>query len=147
MSSRQLLRPESKLQRGAAAVEFALVAPLLLLLILGMIDWGWHMFVSQVMTNAAREGARAGSLWPDDPDQAIADAQQTTINYINSAGLSSGVADIQPSLVASGVGNGVQVSVQYPTGSLTGFLNFSFFGRSGNLIPDFAWAQVEMRRN
>ncbi|MBN2358950.1 MAG: pilus assembly protein, partial [Deltaproteobacteria bacterium] len=48
--------------RGAAAVEFAIVLPLLLLLVLGGLDWGYYFFIAQVTTNAAREGARAGSL-------------------------------------------------------------------------------------
>jgi Flp pilus assembly protein TadG len=49
-------------QRGAVAVEFALVLPILLLLVLGGIDWGYYFFASQIVSNAAREGARTGSL-------------------------------------------------------------------------------------
>ena len=47
-------------QKGAAAVEFAIVIVLLLTLIFGMIEFGLAMFNQQVITNAAREGARAG---------------------------------------------------------------------------------------
>lgn len=43
---------------GAAVVEFAVVAPLLLLLVLGTIEYGRFVMVQQVLTNAAREGAR-----------------------------------------------------------------------------------------
>jgi Flp pilus assembly protein TadG len=49
-------------QRGAVAVEFALVLPLLLLLVLGGIDYGYYFFVSEIAANAAREGARAGAI-------------------------------------------------------------------------------------
>jgi Flp pilus assembly pilin Flp len=49
-------------ERGAVAVEFALVAPLLLLLLLGGIDWGYYFLVGEIVANAAREGARAGAL-------------------------------------------------------------------------------------
>jgi Flp pilus assembly protein TadG len=49
-------------QRGAAAVEFALVAPLMILLTLGIIDFGLYINEASVVGNAAREGARAGSL-------------------------------------------------------------------------------------
>lgn len=45
--------------RGAAAVEFALILPLLLLVLFAIIDFG-RMFNAQItITEAAREGARA----------------------------------------------------------------------------------------
>jgi len=47
-------------QQGATAVEFALVLPLLLLLLFGIIEFSLYMFNKQVITNASREGARAG---------------------------------------------------------------------------------------
>ena len=47
-------------QKGAAAVEFAIVLLLLLTLIFGMLEFSLAMFNQQVITNAAREGARAG---------------------------------------------------------------------------------------
>ena len=47
-------------QRGAAAVEFAIVLPVLVLLLFGSIEFGLLLYNQQVMTNASREGARAG---------------------------------------------------------------------------------------
>jgi len=47
-------------QKGTTAVEFALVLSLLLTLIFGIIEFGLFIFDRQVITNAAREGARAG---------------------------------------------------------------------------------------
>ena len=47
-------------QKGATIVEFAIVLFLLLTLIFGITEWGLYMFNRQVITNAAREGARAG---------------------------------------------------------------------------------------
>lgn len=46
-------------ERGASAVEFALVLPLFLLLIGGITDFGRAYYTQVVMTNAAREGGRA----------------------------------------------------------------------------------------
>jgi Flp pilus assembly protein TadG len=46
-------------ERGAAAVEFALVLPVLILLILGIIDFGRMFNAQQTLTFAARSGARA----------------------------------------------------------------------------------------
>jgi Flp pilus assembly protein TadG len=47
-------------QKGAAAVEFAIILPLLLTLVFGIIDIGLLLYNKQVITNASREGARAG---------------------------------------------------------------------------------------
>src|SRR3954465_14085487 len=49
-------------RRGVVAMEFAIVASLLFVLLLGMIEFGRAMMVLNVVSNAARAGARAGSL-------------------------------------------------------------------------------------
>jgi Flp pilus assembly protein TadG len=48
--------------RGAAAVEFALLLPLLLLLLFGIIDFGRALNAQITLTQAAREGARLDAL-------------------------------------------------------------------------------------
>jgi Flp pilus assembly protein TadG len=48
--------------RGASAVEFALVVPFLLLIIFGIIAFGMMLSFRQTMSQAATEGARAGAL-------------------------------------------------------------------------------------
>lgn len=52
--------------RGAAAVEFALVSTLLILLVLGIIAFGFAMFRRQSALHAAREGARLASVGVND---------------------------------------------------------------------------------
>ena len=47
-------------QKGAAAVEFAIILPFLVLLIFGTIEFGVMFYNKQVLTNATREGVRAG---------------------------------------------------------------------------------------
>ncbi|WP_051564630.1 TadE/TadG family type IV pilus assembly protein [Desulfovermiculus halophilus] len=47
-------------QRGVAMVEFAIVLPLLLILMFGLIEFGLVLYNKQVITNASREGARYG---------------------------------------------------------------------------------------
>ena len=47
-------------QKGAAAVEFAIVLSLLLLLVFGIIEFGLLLYDKAVLTNASREGARFG---------------------------------------------------------------------------------------
>jgi len=64
-----------KSEHGAAAVEFALVLPVLALLLFGVIEFGLLMFNKAVLTNAAREGARFGivSATPRKTDSEIED--------------------------------------------------------------------------
>jgi Flp pilus assembly protein TadG len=54
------MRSKSYSQKGASAVEFALVLPLLVVITFGIIEFGMFIYNQQVITNASREGARAG---------------------------------------------------------------------------------------
>ena len=47
-------------QRGAAAVEFAMLLPLLMALFMGTVEMGLILYNKAVLTNASREGARVG---------------------------------------------------------------------------------------
>ncbi|MEO7753772.1 MAG: TadE/TadG family type IV pilus assembly protein [Terracoccus sp.] len=61
--------------RGAAAVEFALLLPVVFLIIAGIVDFGTVFFTKIELTNAAREGARAavtGSIVVDVQARALA---------------------------------------------------------------------------
>jgi Flp pilus assembly protein TadG len=50
--------------RGQSITEFALVLPLLLVLVGGIVDFGLIFFIGQVIQNAAREGARVAATTP-----------------------------------------------------------------------------------
>jgi Flp pilus assembly protein TadG len=54
--------PRKNLRRGAAAVEFAIVAPVFFLLALGLVEVGRMVMLQHALTNAAREGCRAAGL-------------------------------------------------------------------------------------
>ncbi len=125
-------------QRGAAAVEFALVLPVLLLVMLGAIDWGHYFMVEQIAVNAAREGARVGSLHPpSSPDgDMVLDAETTATAYLTRAGL-----NLARAIVTAVPGTeSVVVQVSYRTGSITGFLDLV------PILPASANATAEMRR-
>jgi Flp pilus assembly protein TadG len=62
-------------ERGAEAVEFALVVPVFLLLVFGVVDFGYMINRDTMVNNASREGARAGAF---NPDQATIAAAVTT---------------------------------------------------------------------
>jgi hypothetical protein len=70
MKPRMMIKGES----GVAAIEFAIVLPVLLLLLIGIIEFSVILYDKAMITNAAREGARAGIVYdhdlgvdPDDP--------------------------------------------------------------------------------
>lgn len=127
--------------RGTAVAEFALVLPVLLLLVLGCVDWGWYFFVDQIVTNAAREGARAGSVVdpaPANAGLALDRARGAAELYLQRAGLAA--AGISVAQVTVGTVPAIEVSIALPVGtggSLTGFL--------APFIPDNAAAKAVMR--
>ena len=47
-------------EKGTAAVEFALCLPLLILILCGILEYGWYLTNQIVLTNAVSAGARAG---------------------------------------------------------------------------------------
>src|SRR3954471_22991764 len=67
---------------GAAAVEFALVAPLLLLLVFGVISYGYMLSFRQALSQGAAEGARAAAVSPY-PD--ASDKETAALDAINDA--------------------------------------------------------------
>ena len=54
-------------QRGAAAIEFAILLSVLVVLLFGIIEFSILLYDKAVITNASREGARAGIVFVD-PD-------------------------------------------------------------------------------
>jgi Flp pilus assembly protein TadG len=124
--------------RGAAAVEFAIVLPLFLTLVLGTIDYGYYFFVSEVVTNAAREGARAGSVVdPSDQALAVSEAESVANNYLARGGLSQQGVQTPTIVQVNGV-DAVRVEINYPVGSLTGFF-------PSTMIPAISHALAVMR--
>jgi Flp pilus assembly protein TadG len=71
-------------QRGAVLIEFALVLPILLLLMAGMFDFGFAFQKYQAVTNAAREGARMAVL----PGYSVPDVQARVAAYLAASGVS-----------------------------------------------------------
>ena len=57
-----MVRNQQTARRGAAAVEFAFVAPLFLIMLFGIIECGRALMVQQLLVNATREGARQAAL-------------------------------------------------------------------------------------
>ncbi len=66
---------------GAAAVEFAFILPILLLLFSGIVQFGSVMFLENHMTNVARETSRRVAVGELAQDDAAKSAQQALINW------------------------------------------------------------------
>src|SRR5262249_32157684 len=62
-------RPAAGGERGQAMVEFALILIPFFLLVLGILDWGRGIYAANVLSNAAREAARAGIVATRTADQ------------------------------------------------------------------------------
>ena len=108
-------RDRLRVARGAELIEFALVLPVMLLILAGILDMGFLFNNYAVVTNAAREGARMAAV----PGWAEADVKARVNKYIAGAGLQlAGVTtSVQPVAIDVGGGrsvNGVKVVVSYP---------------------------------
>lgn len=92
---------------GVAAVEFALVAPLLFFVILVIVELGRGIMVQQILTNASREGARRGIL-----EQAtVSDVETAVADYLNNTSISGASVSVSPDpLDSAGFGDPVTVS-------------------------------------
>ncbi len=82
-----------KNHNGATAVEFAIILPVLILVLFGIIEFSLVLFNNHIITNASREGARAGIVsredrfedgTPGDPDDPgdIVDVQAVVNNWL-----------------------------------------------------------------
>lgn len=101
----------SRERRGAALVEFAVVAPVLFLLILGMIEFGRMVMVQQILTNASREGARRAIL----EDATAPEVESSVSDYLTSTSVSGATVTVTPGTLAPlGFGDPVRVTVSVP---------------------------------
>jgi Flp pilus assembly protein TadG len=69
--------------RGAAAVEFAIVVPALILLIFGSIEFGLAVNARTQVGNAAREGVRVASLTANGDSTSAAQVQTAALNAVS----------------------------------------------------------------
>ncbi len=125
--------------RGTAAVEFALVLPVLLLIVFGIIDFGRALNAQISLTGAAREGVRLAALgYPDAAIQARVAAAAPSLSGVTATVVASCGAGAGPAEDAQ-----VDVSYQFsfitPIGAIA-----SFIGGSGLGAPIVLTAQGVM---
>ena len=103
-------------ERGAALLEMAFTLPLLLLVCVGILEFGRAYQTWQVLTNAAREGARIAVL----PGTTSTDVTTRVRAYMQNGQLpkyDTATVTITPTTVSIGAGgteNASQVTVNYP---------------------------------
>lgn len=104
-------------ERGAALLEMALTLPLLLLVCVGILEFGRAYQTWQVMTNAAREGARIAVL-PGITNTDVTNRVQTYLTNGQLPNAASATVNIDRTLTisigATGTAPAAQVTVNYP---------------------------------
>lgn len=112
-------------QRGAALVEFAIVVPLLVLLLFGIVEFGWVLAQFNEVRHAAQEGARWGAVSRPDVDGSGAPGNSDLVSRAcDAANLPSGSTLSVTAATGGGAkGDTATVTVSANIASLTG-LNF-----------------------
>jgi Flp pilus assembly protein TadG len=102
----------SRGRRGQALTELAMVIPILLLMVVGIMEFGRAWALSQIVTDAARQGARKASLL--DNSTAVEDS----VHLVVRQALEAGNITFNPNMVEIVDGNGtntpVTVTVRVP---------------------------------
>ena len=95
-------------ERGSSAVEFAIVLPLLIALLFGVIQIGWLFFASTEMAGGARQGARTMVVSGD-----AAKAKATALADMPSLGLTEASVTVSVPGGSCDSGESVTVTVTY----------------------------------
>jgi Flp pilus assembly protein TadG len=111
---------------GAVAVELAIVTPILLTMLFGIIEYGWVFTVRQGLVTAAREGARAAALPGSEPN----DVRTRIREFMTPLGLTTYSSQVTTDGDGKPTG-AVTVSIPYHDVTLVG----GYFGcTTGNLV-------------
>jgi len=129
-------RHKSRRERGQSLVEFALVLPIMMILIFGIIDFGMGLRSYISLTNATREGARYAAVGNE------AGAYPTDCDGSTTTSVIGRVCVAMEGLNLSNVGS---VSVAYPSGQTPGAevvvsadYTYDFITPLGDLIGFFS---------
>jgi Flp pilus assembly protein TadG len=113
-------------RRGTAAVEFAIIGPIVVMLVLGMIEFSRLMMVEEILTNAAREGCRQAVL----TGATSSDATSTVATYLAGAGISGYTTTVSPDPGTAEAGTAITVTITVPYSSVTWLPTPIFLGNT-----------------
>jgi len=102
-----------KREDGAAAVEFAILLPILIVILFGTIEFGLILYDQEVITNASREGARYGIVIGS-PRPTTSQIQNVVNTYLTNSGLNAGNATTKVTGAQGTSGSNLTVSVSFP---------------------------------
>src|SRR3954451_17738544 len=114
----------ASLRRGAAVTEFAIVAPVFFLMVIGFIEFGRALMVQQVLVNASRVGARMAST----TGATTTDVQTAVTNYTTGVKISGVTVSVTPSPAAATAGTTITVTASVPFGSVSWLKSPWFLG-------------------
>lgn len=96
---------QTAIRRGAAMVEMAVCFPIFMLMLLGIIEFGRALMVSQLLTSAAREGCRVAII-----DGATESDVEAEIRNMVTGAVGCPSADVAIDIVVTAVSNGAIVA-------------------------------------
>jgi Flp pilus assembly protein TadG len=105
-------RLRSKNEEGAGLVEFAILAPLLVILLFGLLEFGLSLYAKEVLTNASREGARFGVVYCN-PRKNSTEIRNKVQEYLTKSGFTD-TASIDVTGAGGTNGSQLTVMVSYP---------------------------------
>jgi Flp pilus assembly protein TadG len=100
-------------ERGASAVEFAILLPVLMLILFGTIEFGMVMYSREILTNASREGARAGIV-QQTPKLNQGQIEAVVTNYLTNTGIDPANVTVSVTGAQGVFPNNLTVSTSYP---------------------------------
>lgn len=121
-------------ERGAAAVEFAIVVPVLVSLLLGIMEFSRAYNAQASLSAAAREGVRVMAI-SNDPNAAKSAAENTAVS-LQPALVDSNIAfkNLDTGTVTCAPGNRMTVTITYTLSTLTGIAGpFTMTGQGAML--------------
>ncbi|APX03146.1 TadE/TadG family type IV pilus assembly protein [Arthrobacter sp. QXT-31] len=118
-------RPRKPREKGAVAVEFAIILPVFLVLVFGIMEFGRAFNIQVSLSEAARESARYVAVHCTEAGYDEADALAAAVSAAPSVPLSDADVDIQYSGDGTcAAGNNAEVTVTYTASYLTGLPGF-----------------------
>ena len=108
-------------RRAAAIVEFAVILPVLLTILFGIIEYGYIFMVRLTVEHAAREGCRVASLSTSTPAEVTARVDDAMVDIVHTIAYTSNAGTCQET---------VTITVANSEVSITGFFGAS----TGDLV-------------